>query len=116
MKINNLFAKFGKINVGVTILLGILIGFMSVGYALNATEVKMLGRITIDAPTYEVTGLLELNSSSPEIKITNEDISDGKNIRLKLSEQATDRRTFTFTLYNGTTRSYTYLGNDFFIK
>lgn len=121
-KLEELIEKFGKANFYVTILVFMVVITMSVCYAEYAEQLSTIGNVTIEVPKYEVTNSIEFTNyevlDSPgeinNITIDNRSISDGFNVVTNIQSELIDNGKYhiKYTLYNGTTSSYTYLGND----
>lgn len=121
-KIVELIDKFGKANLYVTIFVFVIVVTMSVCYAEYAELVATIGQVTIEAPKYEVTNIIEFINfeviDSPNevnnITIDNKSISDGFNVITNIQSEIINDNKYhvKYTLYNGTTNILTYFGSE----
>lgn len=116
-KLVEIIDKVGKANIYITVIVFVVIVSMSVGYAEFSELISAIGEVTIEEPQYEITNKIEFinyEDNLDNLVIESKEINDGFNVITKNKIEILSNQEYQvkYTLYNGTTSSYTYLGNE----
>lgn len=119
---NEIFNKFGKINVYLSLIVFVLILSISIGYAMYDSNLGVFSSIALKRD-YEFTNRLEFldydvvelgYNIKGDIELDNKELADGVNVITKVQGELVYNSNYSikYTLYNGTDHDYTYLGSD----